>query len=76
MTTTTMSFALHDKFKVLPYVFAKLFIRSIVEPARTTVPYYDTVGVASMEAPAPNIDTSETLIGIASDVRVTDTEAF
>ena len=76
MTTTTQSYALHDKFKVLPYVFAKLFIRSIAESARTTVPYYDTVGVASMDAPAPNIDTSETLIGIASDARVTDTEAF
>ena len=76
MTTTAPSFALHDKFKFLPYVFAKLFIRSIVESARTTVPYYDTVGVASMDAPAPNLDTSATLIGIASDVRVTDTEAF
>ena len=73
---TTPTFALHDKFKFLPYVFAKAFIRSIVESARTTFPYYDTVGAASMAAPAPNTDTSATLVGIASDIRVTDLPAF
>ena len=75
-STTTYTFALHEQFKLLPYVFARAFIASVSQAARTTVPYFDTVGVDSMMAPIPNTDDSATLIGIASDSRVTDDAAF